>query len=68
MNGWPPFFHENESEVLRMVVNDPVVFDKPNLRLMSPNAIDCLQKMLDRDQQKRWSAKMVIFLCFYLLP
>ncbi|KAI9824077.1 MAG: hypothetical protein M1832_002145 [Thelocarpon impressellum] len=51
LTGLPPFYDENTNEMYRKILSEPLHFPGPEI--VPPSARDLLQKLLDRDPQRR---------------
>ena len=51
LTGLPPFYDENTNEMYRKILGDPLHFPGPEI--VPPAAKDLLEKLLDRDPQRR---------------
>lgn len=51
LTGLPPFYDENTNEMYRKILSDPLHFPGPEV--VPPAAKDLLEKLLDRDPQRR---------------
>ena len=54
--GSPPFDGDNDSEIWKKIINDEIDYSNPNMKSLSPEAIDLLQKILVKNPDKRLSA------------
>ena len=54
--GSPPFDGDNDSEIWKKIINDEIDYSNPNMKSLSPEAIDLLQKILVKNPEKRLSA------------
>ena len=54
--GSPPFDGDNDSEIWKKIINDEIDYSSPNMKKLSPEAIDLLQKVLIKNPDKRLSA------------
>jgi serum/glucocorticoid-regulated kinase 2 len=54
LTGLPPFYDENTNEMYRKILSDPLHFPGPEI--VPPAAKDLLEKLLDRDPQRRLGA------------
>lgn len=58
--GDPPFNAESDSELFDNIITNDVVYNHPDWKKISPEAIDFIQKLLNKDQYKRMTAKEAI--------
>ena len=54
--GYPPFEGDNNKEIFRNVVKQPLTFDPADWNSVSAQAKDLVTKMLDKDPSQRISA------------
>jgi serine/threonine protein kinase len=58
--GFPPFYDENNEELYKMIVNARVEFLSPYWDSVSPEAIDLIRKMLEKEPGKRLTADQAL--------
>lgn len=60
LSGCPPFFGQNDQEIIHAVKHQDLAFDDPEWNEISAEAKDLIKKMLNRDEAKRFSAAQVL--------
>lgn len=60
LSGCPPFFGQNDQEIIHAVKHQDLAFDDPEWNEISAEAKDLIRKMLNRDEAKRFSASQVL--------
>jgi calcium-dependent protein kinase len=58
--GDPPFNAESDSELFDNIVHNEVPYHQKHWEQISPEAVDFIQKLLNKDQHKRMTAKEAI--------
>lgn len=56
LSGCPPFFGQNDQEIIHAVKHQVLAFDDPEWQEVSKEARDMIEKMLNRDENKRFNA------------
>ena len=58
--GYPPFHHQNQAQLFKMVKKGDFKFDSPYWDPVSPGAKDLIRGLLDLDVKKRLTASQVL--------
>lgn len=58
--GWPPFYGGNAQQIFRAVLHDSLDLASPPWDTISPQAKDCVRRLLVRDPRKRPDAQSIL--------
>jgi serine/threonine protein kinase len=58
--GYPPFYHENEALMIRMILNNSPDMSSPEWMKVSDGAKECISNLIRRDPKERYTAAQLL--------